>query len=576
MNDIRKIESYRGTAPLMLIIIISISSLLSCKTKQQILANDSALDVLEKLTNDPLFKKKKQLSEEEFKFWYHMDYQKDTVPGISLSKLYDSGLLDNPKSKVVVAVLDTKLDIHHEDLQQQIWINDDEIPDNDKDDDENGYVDDINGWDFLSNSNGEYVKYQSTEALRIIKKYREKYEDIDTSAIDSYNKDEYELYQRAIQNYNESVSMYSGAVSFMDNLMTRYEQADQIFDKLLPSESYSISAIDSVLLLNSDSTTMSHGEFLKYTIQEDLGIDNLETYKELYSGILNNSLNIDNEYRTMLCDDLRNIKDAYYGGNIVYGDVPFQHSIAVTGVIGANRANNIGIKGFSDNIEIMPIVMVASGDEEDKDIAVAIRYAVDNGAKIINMSWGKEFSLNEKWVGKAIKYAADHNVLIVHGSGNESSNNDNKTFYPNDNMAGVSSVDNFIEVGASTYTIDSTLIAHFSNYGQEAVDVFAPGVKIYTTEINDNYGFSEGTSLAAPLVSGLAALLWTHFPNLTALQIKEIILKSGNSYDVPVVIIDSNGEKKTVPFNSLSKTGKVINAFNAFTLAKEKYSIAKR
>ncbi len=225
--------------------------------------------------------------------------------------------------------------------------------------------------------------------------------------------------------------------------------------------------------------------------------------------------------------------------------------------------------------KIMPLNISYSGDEHDKDIAMAIYYAVDNGAKVINMSFGKEFSLHKKWVSDAYKYAESNNVLIVHCAGNDSFNVDENPYYPNDvdyeNPHEV--VDNFINVGATTAKADSTLVASFSNYGKKNVDLFAPGDKIYTTTAGNGYAYDSGTSLAAPMVSATAALIWSYYPKLTAKEVKQIILESGTAYDMDVLI--PGGEGKKAKFSELSKSGKVLNVYNAMQLA-EKVSKKKR
>jgi len=551
-------------------ILLACSNFISCKVQKDVMSPTiSKEEQLPENESQEYLKKLVNLSQDELKYWYHKDYETDTIPGISLDKLYESGMLNNTDEMIIVAVLDTKLDIEHKDLKTQIWKNIDEIASNGIDDDQNGYIDDINGWDFLSNSDGEYVKFQSQEYVRIVQKYKDAFEDQDSSSVQSDDLENFKLYKQAEKELQKTIIEYENILSYYTETLDKFNKADKNFKEILQADVYDIQDIDDILVQSKDSLVISEGEFLKYFISNDWNSNIFENGIELISGALNINLNLDYDYRSIIGDNYEDITDIYYGSNVVSGDVPFQHSTPVSGVIGANRSNGFGIKGFSDNIKIMPVTMVSWGDETDKDIAVAIRYAVDNGAKIINMSWGKKYSMNEEWIASAFNYAAEHDVLLVHGSGNDGSNNDTITVYPNDQMKGIAYDDNYIEVGASSYNVDSTLITSFSNYGSENVDVFAPGIKIYTTDVNQKYISTRGTSLAAPLVSGLAALLRLHFPKLTAAEIKGIIMESGTKFDIPVQIRNNEGSIEKVSFQTLSKSGKIINAYNAFLLAKD-------
>jgi cell wall-associated protease len=243
-----------------------------------------------------------------------------------------------------------------------------------------------------------------------------------------------------------------------------------------------------------------------------------------------------------------------------------KHGTHVSGLIGAVRNNGIGVDGVADNVKIMMLRVVPDGDEYDKDVALAIRYAVDNGAKVINMSFGKYFSPEKRWVDSAVKYAEQHDVLIVHASGNESNDVDVKENYPNCWLKQWrTNATNFINVGASSDPkISGGIAAEFSNYGKETVDVFAPGVRIYSTFPGGNhYGNLQGTSMAAPIVTGLAALLRTYYPELTAVQVKKIIEESTFKPDATVISIKPGSKSEEVPFSVLSKTGGIINAYKA-------------
>ncbi len=515
-------------------------------------------------------KKNVELSDQQLQNWHHKDYQQDTLPGVSLEKLYKSGLLDSYKKtqEIIVAVIDTKIDIDHIDLKGQLWVNEDEIANNGKDDDNNGYIDDMVGWDFLGNTKGEYIKYQSAEVVRIIQKFRDKFEAKEETEIDSKELANYKLYVKAKKALEEDITGLKNPISFFNEWLNSYATASAKIKEITKKEDINIDVLNSVLNSNKDSIIVKHANFLKTAIENNQTEATYKHYSKWYTDMLTTTYNVDYKERTITGDNPDDITDVNYGYNTVSGEVPFNHSIVVSGVIGANRDNNLGAMGFSKNIKVMPIVMVASGDEHDKDIALAVRYAVDNGARVINMSWGKKFSLHQNWVLDAIKYAESKNVLIVHGAGNDATNSDKLKYYPNDYHSDLDAelVSNFITVGASGYKLDENIIASFSNYGKKSVDVFAPGLKVYTTKEYSKFGFSRGTSLAAPMVSGLAGLLLTHFPELSAKDLKKIIMESGNTFDIPVNVMD-NGDKKSISFKELSKSGKIINAYNAFLMA---------
>ncbi len=304
----------------------------------------------------------------------------------------------------------------------------------------------------------------------------------------------------------------------------------------------------------------------------------LETEREIDS-IVNRNLNLNFNDRKIIGDNPNVLEKGYGCGNVSITKKGFKnlqgHCTKVAGIIGANRKNNIGIKGFSDDIKIMPLNISYSGDENDKDIAMAIYYAVDNGAKVINMSFGKDFSANQQLVSDAFKYAEKHNVLLVHSAGNERFNADENHYYPSDNhFDGKAEIcNNFINVGSTSANLDHTFVSAFSNYGKQNVDLFAPGQKIYTTAKGNEYGEDSGTSLAGPMVSGTAALIWSYYPKLTAVEIKQIIIESGTSYAVEVIVPGTKDKK--IPFSELSKSGKVLNVYNAMKLA-EKLSEQKK
>jgi subtilisin family serine protease len=300
-------------------------------------------------------------------------------------------------------------------------------------------------------------------------------------------------------------------------------------------------------------------EELKYII------DHNSEVCDSYKTAMEYGYNLDFDPRSIVGDNYAVLNEKGYGNNNVKGSVPV-HGTHVAGIIAANRKNEIGIKGIADNVKIMAIRAVPNGDERDKDIANAIRYAVDNGAHIVNMSFGKDYSPQKEYVDQAVKYAEQKNVLLIHAAGNDNDDNDSKPSYPNRFYNDGKEAKNWIEVGASSWGADESLTAEFSNYGKKSVDFFAPGVEIYSTTPNNTYKEQNGTSMASPAVTGVAALLMSYFPELTAVQVKDILRESTRKFDnLNVLKPGSTTEKVTL--KELSISGGLVNAYEAVKLA---------
>lgn len=503
--------------------------------------------------------------------WQHLDIEKDTLAGTSLNRAYQE-IIKNKKGKeiVIVAVIDTDIDIHHEDLKSAIWVNKKEIRDNGIDDDHNGYIDDINGWNFLGNSKGDAnVIYANAESTRILKRLKKKYP---VYPIFNQSKEDSLLFITANNRYMKSKQdLIKSQVSTSSNI-SKYKKSLNDLEGSFHKSYFTLSELDS--LYNKNTNVALEESILFMRTMWRLG----KTYQVLQ----NDSIKIVQEYNTtyndqyydreILGDNELDLQDKNYGNNIVFKNAPWTyHGTIVCGIIAADRTNTIGIQGFSSHIKIMPLQAIPSGgSENDKDVALAIRYAVDNGAKVINMSFGKTSSANPDWIRDAFLYAQQHDVLLVAGSGNDYSNNDIYPFYPidYDEKTGVEFCDNFIKVGAINMDGDKNFLANFTNYGKKTVDLFAPGYFLKTTYPENKYAYRDGTSMSGPIVSGVAALVRSHYPELTASQVKKIILESGVAYDLQVQV---PGEKDGVlkPFSELSKSGKVVNAYNALLMAEE-------
>ena len=484
---------------------------------------------------------KSSLSKIDKKNWHNLDIEKDSVPGTSVERAYNELLNELKGKKVIVAVIDTGLDIDHRSLSENIWINKDEKL-NGKDDDNNGYIDDIHGWNYLGSSYNE--TRDMTRILRDNKINNRKYNLVE------------EEIQKEIKNSNEQLNILNYYIQILD-------ESKELLSDYLDNDNFSIQDVNNIETvdpkLNRAKNIYKDFDFYGYTKEY------LNEGIAQFNDFINYHFNVEFNGRTTN-DDIYDINDRNYGDNNINNTKESEsHSTHVSGIISGNRKIEDGNKGINNLAEIMVLRAVPNGDEYDKDVALAIRYAVDNGAKIINGSFGKYFSSNPEWVIDAIRYASDNDVLFIAGAGNESKDldslsNDN---YPNDqyfNKAEFS--DTFIKVGASSINLDENFTAYFSNYGKINVDIFAPGVDIYSSMPNNKYKFQDGTSMASPVVAGIASLIMSYFPRLSAKKVKEIILESGIDIDLE---IGNLGDKKN--FNEYSKSGKLINAYNALILA---------
>jgi peptidase S8 and S53, subtilisin, kexin, sedolisin len=494
-------------------------------------------------------------SKDELKTWPHRDLLTTGYPGISLAEAYKA-LKGRKAQTVIVGVVDSGVDINHEDLKSIIWTNPKEIPNNGIDDDKNGYVDDVHGWNFLGEINQDNLEY-----VRILKKG-------DTSDPD-YKRAE-EKYDKEFKDANEKIELYS-------QIKERIAQSDALIQKHLGKKEYTEEDLDKIDASSLQLLGAVRG--MKYLLSN--GVSVKETLEELSEGIkhyedrLKYGLNKEFNPRKVLNDNPDDLNDKIYGNNNVIGPTAegALHGTHVAGIIAAVRHNNIGIDGVADHVRIMPVRTVPDGDEYDKDVALALRYAIDNGAKVINTSFGKEFSPHKEWVYDALKYAAEKDVLIVNAAGNDTKNVDVQLTFPDDNINGKEFTDTMITIGALNYEYNENLVASFSNYGKNNVDLFSPGVQIYATVPENKYKFLDGTSMAAPEVAGVAALIRAYFPKLKAREVKQILMESGLTPTIKEVLVGGRGEEgeaKRMLFSELSKSGKIVNAYNAIILAAQR------
>lgn len=483
------------------------------------------------------------LKEEDLKRWSHLDLVKDTIPGMSVDRAYE--LVKGKKgSKVIVAVIDSGIDIDHEDLKGKIWTNSKEIAGNNKDDDNNGFIDDVHGWNFLGNSNNENL-----ELTRIVKKG-------DVNSAD-YKAAKAELDQKLAE-----MNQQKPQVDMID-------KADKTIRTHLKKDIYTIDDIKAITPATAD-TSLSQSKMIMMAVAGQAGVNfqaEIKEYIDQVYGQLNYNLNVNFDGRKVVGDNPDDINDKKYGnGNVKGPDVEDAvHGTHVAGIIAQSRGNGKGGDGVaSNNVEIMAVRAVPNGDEYDKDIALAIRYAVDNGAKVINGSFGKDYSPHKDWVWDAIKYAASKDVLIVHASGNDSKNIDTEPNFPSDEKNNIEFANNFLSIGALNKEYGAGIVAAFSNYGKANVDIFSPGNEIYATVPNNKYRYLQGTSMASPNAAGVAALIRSYYPSLTAAQVKKILMDSGTPINTSVTV----GEERTsMPFSQTCASGKIVNAYNALQMA---------
>lgn len=515
--------------------------------------------------------------------WHLLDKKKDGYQGISLQAAYD--FLKGKKTQtVVVAVMDGGTDTTHEDLKNKLWKNPGEIAANGKDDDSNGLPDDVYGWNYLGNANGENIVKENLEAIRMYHRLKDEFENktIVAEQLDASAKQRFAVWQQVEKKL---------AVSAEDKLNYRLIKAtqqsimaqDSVIRSAWKKDTYTFAELEA---FQPEENQVRRARFsLLRTIQmlqmepdmsnTDL-LNDLKEYLEQQEGLLFGKEKPLTDYRKIVGDNPENMSLTAYGNkDIMGGDA--KHGTHVAGIIAADRYNNIGAQGVADNVAILTLRVVPSGDEYDKDIALGIRYAVDKGAKIINMSFGKDVSPQQQWVEEAIRYAAQKDVLIVHAAGNDSKNLDENYNFPTSKMMDGSFAPNMITVAASSdESIKGGTVATFTNYGKTTVDVFAPGVKIYApVPTTDKYAFLEGTSMAAPVVSGIAALIRGYYPTLTAAEVKQILMESADKSLADTAFKVPGTEKEKAPLSALCISGGIVNAENALMLA-EKMATAKQ
>ena len=508
-----------------------------------------------------------ELTEAELKAWSSKDLQNDTIPGMGVERTYQEIIKDKVGKTVIVAVVDSGIDIEHEDLKNVMWVNPKEIPGNGIDDDKNGYVDDIHGWNFL----GDIVK-ENMEYVRIVRKLKPKYDGKTKASVSAVDSAEFALFEKANAEYTKEVEQNKANVARYSGMLGALKPAHAAISEKLGKKDYSkedLSGIENPEGEQKEQVALLT-QMLNYSDNIPSFIERIQGGVDYFQGRLDSHFDTTTNFRDAIGDDPYDNSNPYYGNNDVDGPDPkkadAKHGTHVAGIIAAQRDNGIGMNGVAKNVQIMAVRAVPDGDEYDKDIANAIRYAVDNGAKVINTSFGKYYSTHPQWVWDALAYASQKDVLIVNAAGNEGTDLDTIQVYPNDQVGvGAEISDTFLTVGALNYKYGSDLLATFSNYGKVNVDVFSPGVKIWATTPLDTYEYLQGTSMASPNVAGVAAMIRSYYPKLSAKQVKQVLMDSGLSVKMDVVLGGDPENKNS--FENISTSGKMVNMYNAFIMA---------
>lgn len=513
--------------------------------------------------------------------WYYGN-PGEGFTGISMRKAYNEFLKNKKTRTVVVAVIDSGIDIEHEDLAANIWVNPGEIPDNGIDDDKNGYIDDVHGWNFIGGPDGKNVGPDTYEATRVYGSLKYKYENANVATLNKDQKKEYDIYLRAKENVEKETEKAKAALVQLENVEMKVMSAIDALSKALGDKPLDLTSLESIDATGNQELTMAKNIAAQYLTASE--VKTIAEIKEIIKGEiaqdkqasqnkLDYAFNPDFDPRkTIVKDNYADPTERIYGNNDVEGPDPL-HGTHVGGIIGAVRDNEIGMDGVAPNVKIMSVRAVPDGDERDKDVANAIRYAVDNGATVINMSFGKGFGTHKNLVDEAVKYAAKKDVLLVHAAGNSGENNDVTPNFPNANFEKKSGflckkqkrAKNWVEVGALNYKTGENAPAPFSNYGIKEVDLFAPGMKIYSTMPNNEYAPLQGTSMASPVVAGVAATIRSVFPALSAEQVKEALMKSVTPVTDDVKLPGSKTDK--INFSKLSVSGGVVNLDKALNYA---------
>jgi cell wall-associated protease len=510
--------------------------------------------------------------------WFNLDPTTDKINGVSADKTYNELLKNKKATPIIVGVIDSGVDFNHEDLKTVMWTNAGEIPNNGIDDDKNGYVDDIHGWSFIGGKDGKNVSDDNLEMTRLVRKLKPKYEGkAEADFKTKEEKKEWAFYLIVKEEFSKTKEKYQGTYDQLKFLKEGFITLNNNAKEQLKVDKVGITELEKFNATDKMDISMKAAgiNFMKTERGENLEelILGISEGFDQYKSMVEYGLNLDFDPRNIVGDDYSNSNERYYGNNDCNGPDSF-HGTHVAGIIAAARNNGIGMNGVANNVQIMAIRCVPAGDERDKDVANSIRYAVDNGAKILNMSFGKKYSWDKKVVDDAVKYAESKGVLIIHAAGNDAANIDEVPSYPNKKFEGKGEAGNFMTIGALNWQSNEKIVADFSNYGKKSVDLFSPGVDIYSTTPKNGYKDASGTSMASPVACGVAAVLKSYYPDLTPKQIKKILIKSSLKTYKGKKVIKPGTKDELVNFEKLGKNAGLINLYEAVKMA-DKFSKVK-
>lgn len=497
--------------------------------------------------------------------WWLLDPERDGVFGTSVDRAYAELLAGRqPRRTVTVAIIDSGVDVEHEDLKANLWQNPKDRPDG-RDDDLNGYVDDVYGWNFIGGKDGRHVKEDTYEVTRLYASCRPRLAS-DSARLPAAQQAEFGRCRRIEAAYREKRAESEQMLPQIRNMDLAVTRFVTILKQQLGSDSLTRDRVAAL-------TPVGNDVFQAQQVFLQLDANNvtpamIREERERLEGLMQYGLNPDFDPRPIVGDDYRNTAERNYGNADVEGP-DAGHGTGVAGIIGAQRGNSLGVDGIAPAVQLMVVRAVPDGDERDKDVANAIRYAVDNGAHIINMSFGKGFSPEKGVVDAAVQYATENGVLLVHAAGNDGKDLAAEENFPNRTFLSGGTSQLWIEVGASSWQGADHLAADFSNYGREQVDLFAPGHDVRSTAPGNTYEAASGTSFAAPVVSGIAALIMAYHPELSAADVRRVLLESSTKLGDRMVARPGE-ENNTIRFGDLSVTGGIVNAYRALKLAAER------
>jgi subtilisin family serine protease len=497
--------------------------------------------------------------------WWLLDVEEDGVYGTSVDRAYREVLARRePQRTVVVAIIDSGVDIEHEDLRGSLWRNPRELPSG-RDDDGDGLVDDVYGWNFIGGPDGAHVDDDTYEITRLFAACERLFGNLEGTGSAPAERVAPEECPAIAEEFAEKRRETEDMLGRIREMDFAVDAVVAILRRQLGTDSLTVESVRALTPLRND-VRQAQQIYLQLAA-EDITTQMIKDELDRLERLVRFGLNPGFDPRHIVGDDYADPTERVYGNSDVTGP-DASHGTGVAAIVAAGRDNDIGIDGIATGVQIMTIRAVPNGDERDKDVANAIRYAVDHGAHIINMSFGKGQSPEKAVVDAAVRYADERGVLLVHAAGNDAKDLAVESNFPNRYLAAGDTALLWLSVGASDWRGESRLAADFSNYGRSQVDVFAPGSAILTAIPGDDYRAVSGTSFAAPVVSGIAALLMAYYPELTAADVRRIIMESVTPLgDRLVALPGADGE--FVRFGDLSVTGGIVNAYFAVLMAEQ-------